>query len=92
MSTLVVAPSALPVPALIAVSGDRASVRFLEFFAATIRNPHTRRAYGRAVGDFLAWCESVGVASLAALSSSNACSSMVSMRLLFQSMVPLSHS
>ena len=31
--------------------------RFLEFFAANIRNPHTRRAYGRAVADFLAWCD-----------------------------------
>jgi hypothetical protein len=43
-------------PALVAASGDRAGVRFVEFFTATIRNPHTRRAYGRAVGDFLAWC------------------------------------
>jgi hypothetical protein len=32
------------VPALIAVAGDRAAIRFLEFFAATIRNPYTRRA------------------------------------------------
>jgi len=51
-------------PSLVAVSGDRAGSRFLEFFAANIRNPHTRRAYGRAVGEFLAWCESVGVTSL----------------------------
>jgi site-specific recombinase XerD len=39
-------------------------VRFLEFFATNIRNPHTRRAYARAVGDFLAWCESRSVTSL----------------------------
>jgi site-specific recombinase XerD len=32
---------------------------------STIRNPHTRRAYARAAGDFLAWCEARGVASLA---------------------------
>ncbi len=64
MSNLVVSPSALPVPVLVAASGDRARVRFLEFFAAQIRNPHTRRAYARAVGGFLAWCESVGVVSL----------------------------
>jgi hypothetical protein len=32
------------VPTLIAVAGERASLRFLEFFAANIRNPHTRRA------------------------------------------------
>jgi hypothetical protein len=36
------------VPALIAASGARASLCFLEFFAANIRNPHTRRAYSRA--------------------------------------------
>ncbi|MGA2890840.1 MAG: tyrosine-type recombinase/integrase [Terracidiphilus sp.] len=64
MSNLIVAPSTLPVPALVAVSGDRAGVRFLEFFAANIRNPHTRRAYARAVSEFLSWCESVGVTSL----------------------------
>jgi site-specific recombinase XerD len=52
-------------PALIAASGERASLRFLEFFAVTIRNPHTRRAYARAVGDFLTWCEAAGVPSIA---------------------------
>jgi site-specific recombinase XerC len=54
-------------PALVTHSGDRASLRFLEFFAANIRNPHTRRAYARAAGEFLAWCESVGVTSLSAI-------------------------
>jgi site-specific recombinase XerD len=49
---------------LVRATGKRAGIRFLEFFAAQIRNPHTRRAYARAVGDFLAWCESVGVTSL----------------------------
>jgi hypothetical protein len=34
-------------PALIAAAGERAGMRFLEFFAANIRNPHTRRAYAR---------------------------------------------
>jgi hypothetical protein len=43
-------------PRLIAVAGERASMRFLEFFAANIRNPHTRRAYARAADEFLAWC------------------------------------
>lgn len=52
-------------PALIESADDRVRTRFAEFFAATIRNPHTRRAYGRAVADFLAWCEGVGVSSLA---------------------------
>jgi hypothetical protein len=31
--------------ALAAAAGERASKRFLEFFAANIRNPHMRRAY-----------------------------------------------
>jgi len=52
-------------PALVTASGGNASRRFLEFFAANIRNPHTRRAYSRAVGEFLAWCEKHGVASIA---------------------------
>lgn len=39
-------------PALLAVTGDRASMRFLEFFAANIRKLHTRRAYYRARGIF----------------------------------------
>jgi hypothetical protein len=34
-----------PPPALVAIAGERTSMRFLEFFAANIRNPHTRRAY-----------------------------------------------
>ena len=35
-------------PAIISATGARASYRFLEFFTAQIRNPHTRRAYARA--------------------------------------------
>jgi site-specific recombinase XerD len=49
-------------PAVIARAGERASRRFVEYFAAEIRNPHTRRAYGNAVGRFLAWCDARGVA------------------------------
>ena len=44
------------VPALFAPSASAAK-RFLEFFAAQIRNPNTRRAYFHAVLDFSAWCE-----------------------------------
>ena len=51
-------------PVLVASAGERAGIRFLEFFASTIRNPHTRRAYGRAVADFLAWCAGQGVVSI----------------------------
>jgi hypothetical protein len=32
------------VPALVTAAGERARIRFLEFFGANIRNPHTRRA------------------------------------------------
>ncbi|MBP2233418.1 site-specific recombinase XerD [Azospirillum agricola] len=39
----------------------------MEFFAAEIRNPHTRRAYVRAAGEFLAWSEAAGVPSLTAI-------------------------
>ena len=54
-------------PALITVAGDRASLRFLEFFAANIRNPNTRRAYARGVSDFLTWCADNGVPSITAV-------------------------
>jgi len=54
-------------PALIAAAGERASMRFLEFFAANIRNPHTRRAYARAAEEFLAWCAAAGVPSIGAV-------------------------
>lgn len=54
-------------PALVTAAGDQAQRRFLEFFAAAIRNPHTRRAYGRAVAEFLGWCEEHGVSSLASV-------------------------
>jgi site-specific recombinase XerD len=52
-------------PALVSAAGERASIRFLEFFAANIRNPHTRRAYYRAADEFLGWCASAGVPSIA---------------------------
>jgi site-specific recombinase XerD len=52
-------------PQLVTAAGDRASLRFLEFLAANIRNPHTRRAYSRAVGEFHTWCADAGVPSIA---------------------------
>jgi site-specific recombinase XerD len=67
MNQLVVSPTRSIVPVLIAVAGDRASLRFLEFFAANIRNPHTRRAYGRAVAEFLTWCDDNQVSSITAV-------------------------
>ena len=62
LPALVATPS---VPVLVNASGPRAEIRFLEFFAANIRNKNTRRAYAQATREFLAWCESAGVASIA---------------------------
>jgi site-specific recombinase XerD len=67
MSALV--PVSAQLPALIAAAGDRAAYRFLEFFTAQIRNPNTRRAYVRAVGDFMMWLERMGVGSIADVKS-----------------------
>jgi site-specific recombinase XerD len=49
------------VPALIADLGDEAAWRYVEFFTANIRNPHTRRAYARACKRFFAWCDDRGL-------------------------------
>ena len=48
-------------PALIVDAGPDAVQRFLEFFAGRIANERTRAAYGRAAGQFLAWCEARGL-------------------------------
>ena len=44
-----------------------AARRTLEFFTANIRNPNTRKAYARAVGEFAAWCEGNGLQELGAI-------------------------
>ena len=54
-------------PALVERGGARAAKRFLEFFAARIRNPNTRMAYMRAAGRFLDWCLAHGTGSLAGI-------------------------
>lgn len=54
-------------PSLITNAGERAQTRFLEFFTAQIRNPNTRRAYAQATGEFLAWCEMVGLPTITAV-------------------------
>ena len=64
MTQLAPVAASISLPALITTAGERAKLRFLEFFAANIRNPHTRRAYGRAVRDFLSWCAGVGVPAI----------------------------
>ena len=72
MNQLATISPALALPALIAVSDESAQRRFLEFFAVTIRNPNTRRAYARACGEFLGWCEARGVSSMCAVDSAPA--------------------
>jgi hypothetical protein len=52
------------VPALVAAAGAKAQLCFLECFASNFRNPHTRRAYSRAVVAFLRWCAEAGVPSI----------------------------
>jgi integrase/recombinase XerC len=67
MNQLVRLSTAQVLPALIATAGTHAERRFLEFFSANIRNLHTRRAYAQATREFLAWCETAGVPSIAAV-------------------------
>lgn len=50
-------PDGQLLPALIADAGEQAAWRYVEFFTANIRNPHTRRAYARACRQFFAWCD-----------------------------------
>jgi site-specific recombinase XerD len=52
------------VPALVAGAGDDAARRFLEFFAASIRNKNTRVAYYHNIRQFFAWCERRGIDGL----------------------------
>jgi len=66
MTQLIPLPS-LSLPRLVVGAGDQARLRFVEFFAANIRNPHTRRAYARACAAFLDWCGEVGVPTLTAV-------------------------
>lgn len=51
----------LILPAVVAQAGDRAGKRFVEFFAAHIRNPNTRKAYARGISRFFGWCDARGV-------------------------------
>ena len=69
MEQLVVLGSrALPAP--VAAAGERASMRFIEFFAADARNPHTRRAYYRVAEEFMVWCANAGATRSALMRSS----------------------
>src|SRR5881397_3100782 len=57
----------LVVPTMIADAGEHAARRFLEFFAATIRNKNTRLAYYHAVLRFFAWCDQHDLDELVAI-------------------------
>jgi site-specific recombinase XerD len=59
---------AIALPGLVAQAGEQAARRFLEFFAATIRNKNTREAYYRAVCRFFGWAEDRGIGALAKIS------------------------
>ena len=48
MNQLAAISSPAAVPQRVASACEHASIRFVEFFAANIRNSHTRRAYARA--------------------------------------------
>lgn len=61
-STAITGPTAIAIPRLIVDAGPVAAERFLEFFAAQIANDRTRAAYAQAAGQFLAWCETHGLA------------------------------
>ena len=53
--------ASIVLPQMIVDAGPVAAERFLEFFAGRIANERTRAAYGRAVGQFLRWCEARGL-------------------------------
>src|ERR1700745_1032934 len=57
--------ASLAVPAVIAAAGEHAAPRFLEYFAADIRNRNTRMAYYRAACFFFAWVERHKIGELA---------------------------
>jgi len=56
-SSLPALPGGLELPAIVERSGKRAARRFIEFFAAGIRNPNTRDAYARSVRQFFDWLD-----------------------------------
>ncbi|WP_234893718.1 tyrosine-type recombinase/integrase [Agrobacterium vitis] len=58
--------AALGLPTMVAANTPTKR-RFMEFFTANIRNPNTRKAYARAAGDFLQWCDGRGLTALTAI-------------------------
>ena len=64
-NTLTASSASQIVPAIVAAAGEKAARRFLEFFAATIRNKNTRMAYYRAAERFFTWCDHRKIGELA---------------------------
>src|SRR5271157_3323162 len=54
--------SGVVLPSVIARAGPRAAERLIEFFTAHIRNPNTRRAYGRVAWNFFVWIDERNIA------------------------------
>ena len=52
--------AALVVPRVIADLGEHATLRFVDFFTANIRNPNTRAAYAVAMRGFFTWLSNTG--------------------------------
>lgn len=61
---VVTTTSSIVVPAVIGELGDQAVKRYLEFFAAQIRNTNTRTAYARAARRLFDWCDDNGIGQL----------------------------
>ena len=59
--------STLVVPRVIADLGEAATLRFVDFFTANIRNANTRAAYAVAIRGFFTWLEKHGPADLAGI-------------------------
>jgi site-specific recombinase XerD len=55
------------VPAMVAAAGERAALRFIDFFTANIRNANTRAAYAVAVRSFFAWLDQREIRDLGAI-------------------------
>jgi site-specific recombinase XerD len=61
------AAGSMLVPTMVAAAGERASLRFIDFFTAHIRNPNTRAAYGVATREFFARLEQGGLTQISAI-------------------------
>lgn len=61
------AANTMLVPAMVAAAGERAALRFIDFFTANIRNPNTRAAYAVAVRGFFAWLDQRDIRELGAI-------------------------